>query len=195
MYFGVNSGIELPTKALSESELLNMYKFIVEDFEAVMEAEDKMYSLEEGANTDIHNKFKEFKKEYKDHYKEAKKALKDGDKAKAKEYVKKLYKDLEDIEKFVKSVDYSDTGSVVFGYFVRDLLELARYLPLLLIPILGPAAAMVLSIKDDIEDIVQTVKNFQKGEDASTALNLYRTHIMRIINTMKTDVKKIEKQI
>lgn len=140
MYFGISTQqIKESRISLSNEDIITS---LIEGYEALYES-DIEEVLEEGANIDMSKKFIEFAKTYRSDVKDAKAAIKKKDSSEAKKKLKKISKDLDDIEKFIRSTE-SDAGSVLFGIIAQWIIIMVKMLPLLGLGFITGKAAGVL---------------------------------------------------
>lgn len=190
-------------KFIMESEALELFDIIDMNFiseslsEDLTDIEDSIFS--EGANLDARRLFKNAMSEINPKLKKLKMLMKSKDLAPAKKLITELMNDYAKLHDEIKRCE-SGSGFISYllgGVWVALGMSL-KHILLAFIPIVGPAASIILYIKDVINHnlmILNNVKKSKKDEITLSDINLYKNKLLIIIKEHVTILKKMEKEI
>lgn len=149
-YFQENVGIESEgvteqsSCILTEEEVVDIINTAIVS-EALESSFNIVEPLQEGANSDMWDVFKNGVDKYKAALRASKKYYKSGDNKKALEEAKKASKALKDMEAGIKKID-SDITSTILGYFLGSLLASVQLTVTIMIPVVGLVATSVSAL-------------------------------------------------
>ena len=218
MFYG-NANIDVIPERYSLLENVSELEF----FQTVVENADNQVLveeyIEEGANTDMYNKFRELSKKYNNQIDEVKSAIRKDDTELAASKLAEAKKTVAQFKKEIKAID-SDVGSAALGSLFGILYTMSKGFEQCVITVLpfhlaGKAfphsiianylgfyagiytklRAIVFSVTETIKTISNTIKEIKHSENKANALNLYRTALLNSIGDLESDIDQYEKNI
>jgi hypothetical protein len=184
--------IDLDTMTESEyvTEVMNVVDVVLESFE-----DTDMFT--EGANWDLHKKYRADLKKFKTCMKTAKKLLKGHEYNKARAEINDGIAILKHCQKeATKDIRMMDEGSVVSaicGFFLRNITFMCKYILLLLLcyPLAG-IAYLIRDINDIVKIVQKSIKDGWNIGNLNTYVNFVESDYDRMIKVLEKFLEKLD---
>lgn len=160
--------------------------------------DDRMNTITEGANIDVHNKMKEAKKGYKESMKKIKSLIKNEEYSDAHKEVRKAIKFLKTMKNETKNIMKNEETSdftALKGLILQSIIETAK---ILIVTIVTAGLGTILATAMiSIKDITNYLSNLQskKGDISAEDYNIYYVNIMKLYDKQIKTLKIMDDKI